>query len=260
MPKKYFLCHAKLIELKKIKVGAVSYLNTKPLLYGVKRSPILMEQIELVEDYPARVAAMLLNDEVDIGLVPVAIIPGMKKHFIVSDYCIGAEGTVATVSLFSDVPVNEVEKVLLDYQSRTSVNLARVLLRDFWKVQPEIADADEGYLSRIKDRTAGVVIGDRAFEQRKHSRYDYDLADAWKKMTNLPFVFAAWVANRPIDEAFINTFNQANAYGLGKIDEVVAENPYPHYDLKTYYTNNISYELTEDKRRGLNVFLELMRG
>ena len=245
--------------MSKIRVGAVSYLNTKPLLYGIKRASVL-ERMELTEDYPAKVAEQLLNDEIDIGLVPVAIIPRIKQHFIVSDYCIGAEGEVATVSLFSDVPIDKVKKVLLDYQSRTSVNLAKVLMRDFWKVNPEIEDADEDFQSKITRTTAAVVIGDRAFEQRKRSTYDYDLAAAWKKMTNLPFVFAAWIANKPIDAAFINEFNQANAYGVGLIDEVVAENPYQHFDLKSYYTKNISYELTADKKEGLNLFLKLMQG
>lgn len=244
--------------MNKIRVGAVSYLNTKPLLYGIKRSSVL-DKIELIEEYPSKVADMLLNDEIDIGLVPVAVIPKMKDHYIVSDYCIGAEGEVASVALFSDVPIEKVEKVLLDYQSRTSVNLAKLLMREFWKVSPLIEDASENYIADIKGTTAGVVIGDRALQQRKRSAYTYDLASAWKKMTDLPFVFAAWVANKNIDKEFMNSFNQANAYGLGMLDEVVKENPYEHYDLKTYYTKNISYELTADKKEGLNLFLKLLQ-
>ena len=75
--------------MKKIKVGAVSYLNTKPLLYGIEHSAELMQQIELVTDYPSKIARQLLNDEIDVGLVPVAVIPQMKEYYIVSDYCIG---------------------------------------------------------------------------------------------------------------------------------------------------------------------------
>jgi chorismate dehydratase len=244
--------------LSKIKVGAVSYLNTKPLLYGIKRS-IVMNEIELVEDYPSKIAEKLLNDEIDMGLVPVAVIPRMKEHYIVSDYCIGAEGEVGSVCLFSEVPIEKVEKVLLDYQSRTSVNLAKVLLRDFWKVQPVLEDTKEDFRKHIIGRTAGVVIGDRAFEQRKISTYTYDLGSAWRKMTDLPFVFAAWVANKKLDMEFMNAFNQANAFGLENIDEVVKENPYDLYDLDTYFRKNISYQLSEDKKKGLNLFLELMQ-
>jgi len=246
--------------LSKIKVGAVSYLNTKPLLYGIQRSAALLNRIELVTDYPARIADMLLNGQIDIGLVPVAIIPRLKEHYIVSDYCIGAEGPVASVALFSEVPLEKIETVLLDYQSRTSVNLAKILLRDHWNISPLLEDATEGYTSRIQGTTAGVVIGDRAFEQRHRSPYVYDLAEAWIAHTGLPFVFAAWVANKPIDAEFISLFNTANALGLQHLDAVLAENPYKTYDLHTYYTENISYPLTDRKKEGLSLFLKRLQG
>jgi chorismate dehydratase len=239
-------------------VGAVSYLNTKPLLYGIKRSG-LMDKIELIEDYPAKIAAMLLNDEVDVGLVPVAIIPKMKEHFIVTDFCIGAENEVASVCLFSEVPMNEIETVLLDYQSRTSVNLAKILLKYYWKKEVVFEDAKEDFREHITGTTAGIVIGDRALQQRKTSPYIYDLAAAWKDFTKLPFVFAVWIANKKLDEDFIDAFNMANAYGIKHIDEVLKENVFTDYDLKKYYTENISYELNEDKKRGLGKFLEFIQ-
>src|SRR5688500_8622220 len=110
----------------KIKVGIVNYLNTKPLLYGIERSPVL-EEIELIKDYPSNIASALLKNEIDVGLVPVAIIPRLKYYELITDYCISCDGPVASVCLFSDVPLAEVETVLLDYQSRTSVELARIL-------------------------------------------------------------------------------------------------------------------------------------
>ncbi|MBC7588091.1 MAG: menaquinone biosynthesis protein [Chitinophagaceae bacterium] len=243
--------------MNKIKVGAVSYLNTKPLLYGIKRSG-LMDKIELVEDYPSRIAAMLLNNEIDVGLVPVAIIPKLKDAYIVTDFCIGAESDVASVCLFSNVELNKIDTVLLDYQSNTSVKLCKILLEHYWKKEVQFVDASTNFSSAIKGNTAGVVIGDRAFEQRKISPFIYDLAGAWKIFTGLPFVFAAWVANKKLDEEFLKTFNTANGYGLKHIDEVVAENPFDLYDLKKYYTENISYELTEEKIKGLEKFLKYL--
>ncbi len=236
----------------------MSYLNTKPLLYGIKRSG-LMDKIELIEDYPAKIAAMLLNDEIDVGLVPVAIIPKMKEHFIVTDFCIGAENNVASVCLFSEVPMNEIETVLLDYQSRTSVNLAKILLQHYWKKEVVFEDAKEDFRKHIKGTTAGIVIGDRALQQRKTSKYIYDLAAAWKDFTKLPFVFAAWIANKKLDENFIDAFNMANAYGVKHIDEVLKENSFEDYDLWKYYTENISYELNEEKKLGLKRFLEFIK-
>ena len=147
-------------------MGAVSYLNTKPLLYGIQRSAIIND-IELKIDYPSRIASMLLKDEIDLGLVPVAIIPKLKSYYINTDYCIGCDGPTASVCLFSETPIDKVEKVLLDYQSRTSVVLAKILLKEYWKIQPELIDAGEDFREYIKGTTAGVVIGDRALAAKK---------------------------------------------------------------------------------------------
>ncbi len=252
--------HAKIDELEKIKVGAVSYLNTKPLLYGIKRSAKLMEQVELVEDYPSNIAAMLVDGTIDVGLVPVAIIPRLPEWNIVTDYCIGADGDVASVCLFSEVPLEKIEKVLLDYQSKTSVSLAKILLRDYWKIDPLLEDAKEDYISDIKGTTAAVVIGDRALAQRKVSPYIYDLAAAWKAFTGLPFVFAAWIANKKLPDEFISLFNEANAEGLKNIAEVITLNKNAVYDLGIYYSNNISYNLNDKKKEGMKLFLELLAG
>lgn len=239
----------------RIRVGAVSYLNTKPLVYGIQRSPLLMQHIELTEEYPSKIATRLLNNEIDVGLVPVAIIPLMKEHFIVSDYCIGAVAEVASVAVFSEVPMNEIETVLLDYQSRTSVALTKVLFNHYWKKNVVFKPANENFIDEIKGTTAATIIGDRALKQRKVSKYNFDLASAWIDFTGLPFVFAAWVANKKLDDDFIDAFNKANAYGINHLHEVLATTHFEHYDLEKYYTQNISYELTDEKRKGLEKFL-----
>jgi len=245
--------------LKKIKVGAVSYLNTKPLLYGIEHSDELMQQIEMVRGYPSEIAKQLLDNNIDIGLVPVAIIPKLKEYHIVSDYCIGADGDVASVCLFSDVELDKIKKILLDYQSRTSVELCRVLLKNHWKKNIVLEDAKHDFAEEIQGATAGVLIGDRALRQRKRSEFICDLAGEWKKFAQLPFVFAAWISNKKLPEDFIKLFNQKNGEGLKNIDAVIRENECDYYDLHTYYTQNISYELTRGKIKGMNLFLELVR-
>jgi len=242
---------------RKIRVGAVSYLNTKPLLYGIQRSPI-MKDMELIIDYPSRIADMLLRDEIDMGLVPVAVIPKMKDWYINGDICIGCNGPVASVCLFSETPVEKTQKVLLDYQSRTSVALARILLREYWKISPELVAGDKDFRDHIKGTTAGVVIGDRALEQRLRSPFVYDLGEAWKDLTGLPFVFAAWVSNKPLDPGFIEKFNKANRVGLEQIDAVVKENPYSAFDLRDYFTQYLDYQLDLAKRQGLDKFLQYL--
>lgn len=245
--------------MKKIKVGAVSYLNTKPLLYGIERSAELMQQIELVTDYPSKIAQQLLNNEIDVGLVPVAVIPQMKEHYIVSDYCIGSDGNVASVCLFSEVEINKIEKVLLDYQSKTSVALCKVLFKKHWRKNVLFEDAKRNFATDIKENIAAVLIGDRALKQRTTSKYIYDLGGEWKAMTGLPFVFAAWISNKKLPEDFIKLFNQRNAEGINNINAVIKENKCDVYDLHTYYTQNISYTLNSEKLKGMNLFLELMQ-
>ncbi len=230
------------------------------MLYGITRSEVLMNKIELITDYPSSIATMLAEDTIDIGLVPVAVIPKLTEHYIVGDYCIGADGDVASVCLFSDVPMEKIETILLDYQSRTSVNLCKILLKHYWKINPVLQDAKEDFRNHIQGTTAGVVIGDRALAQRQQSKYIYDLAGAWKAFTGLPFVFAAWIANKKLPPDFCNEFNKANSVGLQHLNNVIKENPFAAYLLQTYYTQNISYDLTDEKRKGLHLFLELLSG
>ncbi len=238
-------------------MGAVSYLNTKPLLYGIERAPVRSE-IDLIIDHPASIASMLLKDEIDMGLVPVAVIPLMDEAHINGNYCIASNGNVASVCLFSETPLEKVERVLLDYQSRTSVQLARILMKEYWRISPELIDAGKDFRQQIKGTTAGVVIGDRALEQRKISPYVYDLAEAWMGFTGLPFVFAAWISNKRLDPDFIKAFDEANRQGILHIDEVVAENPYPLFDLHDYFTKHLDYRLDDLKREGLEKFLSYL--
>ncbi len=218
-----------------------------------------MKMLELTVDYPAKIAQQLIDGEVDVALVPVAIIPKLKEYHIISDYCIGAEGPVASVCLFSEVPMNEIKRIYLDYQSRTSVALLKVLVREYWKLDVELIETTGDYQHLIKGTDAGVVIGDRALEQRHKSPYIYDLAEHWMRFTSLPFVFAAWISNKPLPVEFIQEFSNANSIGIHNIPAVVAENAYPVYDLTTYYTKNISYPLTPSKRQGMQRFLSYLR-
>jgi len=252
--------HANLLQLsKKIRVGAVSYLNTKPLLYGLQHHAV-HESIELMEDYPANLARALQDNTIDIGLVPVAVIPGLADPNIISDYCIGAAGPVASVCIFSQVPMESITSVYLDYQSKTSVNLARILLKEYWKQDIQLLEAPSNFMDLIEGTTAAVIIGDRALEKYNSYPFRYDLAEAWINYTGKPFVFATWVSNRQLDAGFIASFNEANALGLKNIDKVVdmLSRTNNSYDLHTYFTKNISYTLDAAKKEGMAHFLSLL--
>jgi len=232
----------------------VSYLNTKPLIYGFEKG-MMKEEVELVMDYPANIASMLINDEIDIGLVPVAILPVLKEYYLISDYCIACDGEVASVCLLSDVQIDEIETILLDYQSKTSVALLKILLKEHWNIKPKLVDTEQGYELSISGTTAGLVIGDRALEQRNRSKYCYDLGQSWKELTGLPFVFAVWVSNKSMDKQFIEKFNMTNDLGITNIEEVIKLSNFLSFDLKLYYTKYIKYIIDNKKQNGLNEFL-----
>lgn len=240
---------------RKIRVGAVSYINTKPLVFGFENG-LLPPNMDLQFYYPALVADKLLADEIDVGLVPVAIIPKLKEAHIISDFCIGAYENVASVCLFSDVPIAEIKEIYLDYQSRTSAALLQILLKEYWKLSPQILKAEVGYESKIAGTRAGLVIGDRALLLHGKKNFEYDLATTWMALTGKPFVFAAWVANKKLPEDFIIAFNKATGEGLKHIDEIVAAENYVDYDLNIYYNKNIDYNLDVEKREALALFLK----
>ena len=252
--------HANLLQLsKKIRVGAVSYLNTKPLLYGLQHHAV-SESIELMEDYPANLATALQENAIDIGLVPVAVIPKLAEAHIISDYCIGATGPVASVCIFSKVPMEQIQSLYLDYQSKTSVNLATVLLKNYWNKEILLLEAPANFMDLIDGTTAAVIIGDRALDKFDSYPFRYDLAEAWINYSGKPFVFATWVSNKELDPSFIASFNEANALGLSNIETVIDQltaDKYA-YDLHTYFTKNISYTLDTAKKEGMEQFLSLL--
>ena len=245
------------MENPKIKVSAVSYLNTLPFIFGINNSEVVND-IKLSLDIPSDCGMKLLSGEVDLGLVPVAILPQLKEYHIISDYCIGAEGKVDSVALYSDVPLDEIDSVYLDYQSKTSVNLVKVLADKYWKIAPKWVDSTVGFEDEISGNTAGVIIGDRTFNLSKTYQYKYDLAEEWFRFTGLPFVFACWVSNKKLSASFITKFNAALRIGVTNIDEVILgynENDISNDMLKRYLTKNISYFLDDNKQKAIKEFL-----
>ncbi len=240
-----------------LKVTAVSYLNTKPFLYGIFKSG-LAEEIDLQLDIPSECARKLSTGEADMGLVPVAVIPEMQTPHIISDYCIGTEGTVKTVCIFSERPIEKLTHLYLDYHSRTSVELVKILLKNHWRHSPALVPAKPGFEDKISGTTGALIIGDRAIGLEGRYPFVYDLGEAWMEHTGLPFVFAAWVSNRQLPEEFITRFNQALQTGIDLIPQLMflLPSPQPGFDLAKYFTENISYRLDAGKRKALKMFLQ----
>lgn len=241
----------------KIKISIVNYFNTLPFRYGLKNSE-LINTIDLQEDIPSICAQKLKFKQVEIGLVPVALLPELDNYKIVTDYCIGANGKVDSVKLYSQVPLNEIRTVTLDYQSRSSIKLTRVLNKFYWKQDFEFRDAKPGYEQNISGTDAAVVIGDRTFALNGTFKYEFDLAEEWKKMTGLPFVFAAWVTTSDVDPKFISDFNDVLRSGIKNTDKAIEASNIQHpsnFNALDYLTNKISYDLDANKREALQLFL-----
>jgi len=247
--------------MKKVKVAAVSYLNTIPFLYGIDKDAELASQVDLHLEYPAKCADLLKSCAVDLALIPVAEIPNIPSAEIIGNYCIGSKGKVNTVMLYSDCPLKEIDSIALDYQSRTSVMLAKVLVKKFWKIDVAFEKTTEGYVDTISGTRAGVVIGDRAFDLNGTFPYQYDLSEEWFKFTGLPFVFACWVANKNLSNAFVASFNSAMKNGVSNKSSAIewwSEKENSAIDLKSYLNKDISFDLDEAKKMALERFLAMM--
>jgi chorismate dehydratase len=246
--------------MERKKVSIVSYLNSKPFLWGLEASPV-KEFIDISVDIPSKVAAKLASGKADIGLIPVAALRDLGNYWLVSDFCIGTTRNVRTVVLASEVPLEEIDTILLDYQSRTSVMLVQVLSRFFWKKEFRWENTCANFEKKlIKGKTAGVVIGDRVFSVENKIKHIYDLGSEWFKFSGLPFVFAAWASNSELSDNFCRQFSSALETGIKmipwKIEEI--KNEFNSVDLTAYFSENISFDFDESKRKGLELFLNLI--
>jgi len=245
--------------LDKIKISAVSYTNTQPFIYGIRHTDII-NKIDLSLDMPADCAQKLIDNQVDIGLIPVAAVINLPYWEIVSDYCIGANGPVNSVFIFSNCPVNEVKTLQLDPESRSSNNLARVLLKNYWTLNPDMIVGAADYEKSTKPNTAFVQIGDRTFGKKDKYAYSYDLAEVWKAFTGLPFVFAAWIANKPIPKEFTEEFNQSLKFGLDNRATVIRDLPTRNdFDLDDYLMHKLEFDLNENKKKALYLFIDYVK-
>ena len=248
-----------------IRTIAVDYHNTLPLRVGLERL-VRAGDIDLDLAHPATATRRFQRGEYLLGLLPVAAHLSMPQTHFVGHHGIVARGFVGSVGIFSQVPLEEVSTLYLDHDSRSSVLLARILLRHHWRRNTDqgqrqdlrLVKAQKGYRKLIQGGVAGVIIGDPAIEARSKFPYYYDLGEAWQDMTGLPFVFAAWLSGVRLNGRFIARFDQAQAEGVGMRERLAKEfQPLvPEYNLNAYFTRQINYLIDEDAKRGLSLFLE----
>ncbi|HNV95289.1 MAG TPA: menaquinone biosynthesis protein [Bacteroidales bacterium] len=241
-------------------ITAVSYINTYPFIYGLEKSGILpLSEFELNKVYPSLCAKAFIQKSSDVVLMPSGTIENFNDSIIIKGYCIGAVNEVKSVLLLSNCPIDKVDKVLLDYQSTTSVKLLKILFHHHWEKNVHYISSSEGYENNINGTTAGLIIGDRAMKLSNQFPYVYDLAAEWLSFTQLPFVFAYWTKTKNISEKWLSLFNQALNWGL--IHKLECLNYFSCNDknLLAYLDQNISYDFDKYKIEGLKLFYKLSK-
>jgi len=250
--------------MEKIKLSLVSYLNTKPFLFGIQNFQKIGNLIDISLDVPSICASKVINNEVDAGIIPTAVLKDNPQLNVFSNYCLGANSEVQTVLLLSNSELKNIDKIYLDSDSKTSVNLVKILAKHFWKINPKWIENHKVSDVNLESNSGIVAIGDKAFEVRKNYKFSYDLAQEWFNFTKKPFVFAVWASNKKLSNQFIDVFNEALQFGINNIDAVVEQvkADYPHLkssEIKHYLTQNMEYNFSSEKKESLELFLDFLR-
>jgi chorismate dehydratase len=243
-----------------LRLGAVSYLNTKPLVYGLDAHRDLFD---VRFDVPAKCAELLHEGRVDLGLIP-AIEYLRGEYAIVPDISIASDGEVATVAVFSRKPIGDVRTLALDVSSRTSVALTRVLCAKKWQIAPVFTPAEPDLEAMLQRADAALVIGDPAFDidPRQHDVTKIDLGAEWKALTGLPFVYAMWVGRAGVaPPRHVRALQQARDRGLASLPAIARQESGGDQDYEqkalSYLRDNLKYTLGEAERAGLRRFHQL---
>lgn len=245
-------------------IALVSYINTRPFVDGLEAAFAGREEVRLHLMPPSSCARALFDGQAQLALVPAGALLSGPSLALLPTWCIGANGAVDSVFLFSQRPVEELEQVWLDRHSRSSNALAQILMIHHWKKEVRWLEPARKHFEQIQDTTGGIVIGDEALRMRGQFPYQYDLAAAWKEMTGLPFAFAVW-AYLPgsLSASEIDQVEEALKQGVSR-REATAEKWAASFGMeagaaKHYLTACIDYRFDEGKHRALDLYLKLMK-
>jgi chorismate dehydratase len=243
-----------------MRIGAVNYLNSKPLVYGLER---LAPDARIGYDLPSRLADSLDSGRVDVALIPSVELFRTTGYKIVSNACVACQGPVLSVKLHFRVPPAQVVSVALDEGSRTSVALAKILLWECRGVRPQWESLPIGCGIESTPADAVLLIGDRAIQSTSGEFVEvWDLGERWYEWTRLPFVFALWVARQELDTAELAaTLAAARDQGAAHLDEIAAEAAPPlgiSQELAVrYLRDNLQFTLEAREFEGLKRFYRL---
>ena len=247
----------------RVRLGAVGYLNARPLVYGLDEAP----RFDLRYDVPSECARLLHDGAIDVGLIPSIEYLRGGPYRIVPDLAIASDGPVASVAIYATRPMSEVRSIALDTSSRTSVALVSVLCARLFKIHPRLEHRGPDLPAMLEHCDAALIIGDNALLLDHHSAISnqqsaiekVDLGEAWSTLTGLPFVYAFW-AGRPnalgLDDVAV--LQRARDEGVTQSD-AIARRYFPDSIARqaagaAYLRDNIKYYLGDEERAGLEAF------
>jgi len=243
-----------------IPIGAVSYLNTKPLIYDLEE---LAPEAELILEPPSRLADELAEGRLDVALIPVIEYFRSGEYSIVPNIAIASRGPVLSVTLFSRVPWTEIRRVALDEGSRTSAALTQILLRRKHGIHPEIVPLPLDQEAESADADAVLLIGDRAMRACLPGfAHAFDLGQEWQEWTSLPFVYAVWAVRPGVDLGDVeDALLESKRRGCARIGEIAQrEAPLLGLDAgfcRRYLGNIIHFDLGPREQAGLHHYYML---
>jgi predicted solute-binding protein len=243
-----------------VRLGAVSYLNAGPLVWGLENEP----GYRLLRDNPARIAGCLHEGGVDLGMIP-SIEYAFGRYAIVPGIGIGSRGAVQSVLLFHSRPLDEVRRVALDTSSRTSAALVRILLRERLGRDPEYVPMAPSLADMLARADAALLIGDAALDHPEEAPPCLDLGEEWTRLTGMPFVYAFWAGPATgVTPAVVRRLQSALAEGQGVVAAIAAAHAngapgrVPAYE--EYLRRRIVYRLGEAELAGLREFYRRAHG
>jgi chorismate dehydratase len=242
-----------------LRLGSVSYLNAKPLIYGLDEA----DDLRLLLDVPSRLIDGLRDRRFDVALLPVIDYQRLAGLKVLCAGGIGCDGPTLTVRIFSRVPIAQIKMLACDTDSHTSVALARVILAESFGVRPEFVDLNHDDSDAGGQAEARLLIGDKVVcDEPVGFAHQLDLGEAWKNLTGLPFVFAAWMARQGIDLGDLpQRLETAKRQGMAHIEEIVARHAIPRGWPATlafqYLTANLKYDIGPRQLEAIRQFHQL---
>jgi chorismate dehydratase len=242
----------------RVRLGAVSYLNVRPLVEGLQADPA----IALRFDVPSVCAALLANGDIDLGMVPSITYADRSGDRIVPGACIGSDGPVDSVALYARKPLAEIRSIALDTSSRPSAALTRILCARRWSISPTFAPHAPDIDAMLAKADAALLIGDPALflDHHAHRASKTDLGAEWTAMTGLPFVWAFWSgpAGGPVDTAVVRRLHRARDAGVAAYDAIAdaycAGDPARQTIARRYLSEHMRYDLDARALEGLRTY------